>query len=318
MQSVVHWDDVPASRREAGHIAGSWRDLGIPAGSVRVGVRRIELEPGAWSTPAHVHGAEEEIFYVLGGSGLSWQDGQTFEVRAGDVLVHLAMGPAHTLLAGPQGLDVLAFGQRIPETATHLPRAGASWLRPSWVLAGGADNHPFAREAVAGPPEVPDPSPRPPSIVAIEDAERSEGGHGSCAWVIRDAGRSVGSVHTGLRRYDVPPGKLGAPPHCHSAEEELFVVLDGDGSLLLGGDGDGPDGWRYDEHAVRAGSVVSRPPGTRVAHAFRAGHAGLSLLAFSDRQPNDIAYYPRSGKVSIRGVGVIGRIERADYWDGEE
>ena len=65
------------------------------------------------------------------------------------------------------------------------------------------------------------------------------------------------------------------------------------------------------------GSVVSRPAGSRVAHAFRAGAEPLVLLAYGTREPNDITYYPRSGKVSFRGVGVIGRIEPLDYWDGE-
>ena len=103
------------------------------------------------------------------------------------------------------------------------------------------------------------------------------------------------------------PGRTGYPPHCHSAEEEVFVVLEGEGALLLGDE----------EHAVRAGSVVGRPPGTRVAHSFRAGPAGLAYLAYGTREPNDIVYYPRSGKVSLRGVGVMGRIEPLGYWDGE-
>ena len=30
------------------------------------------------------------------------------------------------------------------------------------------------------------------------------------------------------------------------------------------------------------------------------------------------SYYPRSGKISFRGVGVIGRLEQVDYWDGED
>jgi uncharacterized cupin superfamily protein len=68
---------------------------------------------------------------------------------------------------------------------------------------------------------------------------------------------------------------------------------------------------------VRRGSVVARPPGTGVAHAFRAGPRGMSLLAYGTREPADIAYYPRSNKLSFRGLGVIGRIERLDYWDGE-
>ena len=54
------------------------------------------------------------------------------------------------------------------------------------------------------------------------------------------------------------------------------------------------------------------------ARALRAGDEGLTLLAFGTRDPNDIVYYPRSGKISFGGVGVIGRIEQVDYWDGED
>jgi hypothetical protein len=61
----------------------------------------------------------------------------------------------------------------------------------------------------------------------------------------------------------------------------------------------------------------ARSPATRVAHAFRAGDDGLALLAFGTRDPNDIVYYPRSGKVSLRGVGVQFRVDPLDYWDGE-
>jgi uncharacterized cupin superfamily protein len=54
------------------------------------------------------------------------------------------------------------------------------------------------------------------------------------------------------------------------------------------------------------------------AHTFRAGDAGMVLLAYGTREPNDICFHPRSNKVSLRGVGVIARVERLDYWDGEE
>jgi hypothetical protein len=36
------------------------------------------------------------------------------------------------------------------------------------------------------------------------------------------------------------------------------------------------------------------------------------------RENGDVCYYPRSNKIWFRGVDVIGRIERLDYWDGEE
>ena len=69
---------------------------------------------------------------------------------------------------------------------------------------------------------------------------------------------------------------------------------------------------------MRRGSVVSRPPGTAVAHAFRGGHGGLELLAYGTRRPDDVCYYPRSNKIYWPGVGVVGRIEHVDFWDGEE
>jgi uncharacterized cupin superfamily protein len=102
----------------------------------------------------------------------------------------------------------------------------------------------------------------------------------------------------------------------HSAEEEILVVLDGDGTLEL--TPSMPQWAEPEQHPVRKGSVVARPPGTGVAHTFRAGEAGLTLIAWGTRDPNDICWYPRSKKISWRGVGVIGRIEQLDYWEGEE
>ena len=62
---------------------------------------------------------------------------------------------------------------------------------------------------------------------------------------------------------------------------------------------------------------MARPPGTRVAHQFIAGERGLTLLAWGTRDPNDVAWYPDSNKVSLRGIGVRARVEPLDYWDGE-
>ena len=62
---------------------------------------------------------------------------------------------------------------------------------------------------------------------------------------------------------------------------------------------------------------MSRPAGTGIGHAFRAGDGGMTMLLYGTREPNDIAYYPRSNKINWRGIGVIGRVEHLDYWDGE-
>ena len=61
--------------RRPGTCGRAGRLLGEAAGSVAVGVRRIEVPAGAWATPAHDHAGAEELFYVLGGRGISWHDG---------------------------------------------------------------------------------------------------------------------------------------------------------------------------------------------------------------------------------------------------
>jgi uncharacterized cupin superfamily protein len=311
MPFVAHWDEVEREREELGPLASWTTDLGTAAGSVSVGVTRWQVDPGKRSTPAHVELAEEEIFYVLGGSGLSWQfDGETtaaYEIAAGDCIVYLACEVVHTLRAGPEGLDVLAFGQRAYPGGTWLPRAGVVRMPPAWVDAPAGTAHPWEREAAAGELEFPEPSARPTTIVNLAEVEEDPATRPGYAGVWRELGRAAGSLRTGLNHVEVAAGDLGTPLHCHSADEELFVVLDGDGTLLLGDD----------RIPVHRGHVIARPPGTRVAHAFEAGEKGLTYLAYGTRDPNDIAYYPRSQKINFRGVGVIARVEKLDYWDGE-
>lgn len=300
---IVHWDDVEKRRNERGQMAGTWSNLGTPAGSYRCGVTRIELGPGEMPTPAHVHGEAEEIFYVVGGSGLTWMDEKAYEIRAGDCIVYKNFHEAHTIRGGDDGLDVLAFGAREYFTSSELPRGGSMWSITGWIEVH--DGHPWDRE-----PELvwPEPEPeRPPTIVATEDVDPDvRGGRRR-----RYLAAAAGSRWTGLTHIECDAGTLSGPPHVHSAEEELFVVLDGEGTLELLGD-------EPETHEVRRGSVAARPPGTGVAHAFRAGEPGLTLLAWGTREPNDICWYPRSNKIVWRGVGVIGRIEQLDYWEGEE
>ena len=155
---------------------------------MRVGCRRITLPAGAFSTPAHAHTAEEELFFVLEGDGHSWQDGASYEVRAGDLILHRALGAAHTLRAGDDGLVALAFGPRVPPGATILPRAGIAWLWPTWVEVGAGD-HPFEREAAAGPPDLGTPAPRPATIVALADVPERSVRRGDTNLLERDLAR---------------------------------------------------------------------------------------------------------------------------------
>lgn len=322
---ITHWDDVEADHRERGHIAAAWQAL-TGANSVTAGVRRIAIDPGRWATPLHLEGSEEEIFYVLSGTGVSvqWDGGgeEAFAVGPGDCLVHLALEHAHTIGAGDDGLVVLAFGERSYAANTLLPRAGVSWLGPTWVLEGAPDDHPWKREAAVGPPVWTEIVERPPRIVNVDDVPELAHRGETISRRVRDLGGAAGSERTGIRVYDVDPGMLMNAPHSHSAEEEIFVVLEGNGTVTVWPHPRSihePDRWQggTETHEVRAGHTIASPAGRGRPLSLQAGDGGMRVLAYSTRNPNDITYYPRSGKVNIRGVGVIGRIDPTSYWDGE-
>src|SRR5918912_1120873 len=116
MPPAVHWDEVEKERSDDGAFRSAWSVLGEAAGSVTVNVNRIEIDPGARSTPLHMENAEEEIFFVLGGSGLSWQQErgapeQTFEIRA----------------RGRRGSSTSTRSRKRRKAAVTARRSSASW-----------------------------------------------------------------------------------------------------------------------------------------------------------------------------------------------
>jgi uncharacterized cupin superfamily protein len=301
---IAHWDEVEWHRREKGEMAADWQRLGNAAGTVGVGVNRIRIDPGRLSTPPHSHGASEELVYVLGGSGLSWQDDEAYELRPGDCIVHLADHEEHTLRGGPEGLEALIFGTRHPTELGWLPRSAA--IRLGWPWVQGRTDDPWDVEAQAEPLTFGEPAPRPPNIVNADDAPTSFGG------TARALAAAGGSIRTGLHLVTLPPGASGAPSHCHSAEEEVFIILDGGGTFeLQPSPVAAARGTEREEIELRAGNVVARPPATRIAHALTAGPAGLTYLVYGTREPNDIVYYPESQTVYWRGIGVRARIDDA-------
>jgi uncharacterized cupin superfamily protein len=74
-------------------------------------------------------------------------------------------------------------------------------------------------------------------------------------------------------------------PHCHSEEEEVFVILDGTATLELW-----PSprreaaGEKREELALRPGHLVARPPGTGISHSFLAGPEGVTMLTYGTRR----------------------------------
>jgi uncharacterized cupin superfamily protein len=306
---IAHWDDVEGVRREKGPMAGTWQRLGDAAGARGIAVNRVRIHPGRLSTPPHSHGLSEEIFFLLGGSGLSWQDGVVCEVGAGDTIVHLADREEHTLRAGPDGLEYLVFGTTHPGEYGWLPRSRA--LRFGHVWTEAREDDPWEVEAEVGELEFAEPGERPANVVAFDDLPFDEDGDK----VLADA---AGSVQSGLNWIRREAGRRGSVPHCHSLESEAFVVLDGSGTVELWPTPvTASRGATLESHDIRPGHVIARPAGTRIAHSIKAGEDGITYLAYGTREPNDICYYPRSNKTYFRGVGLMTRLEHLAYEDGE-
>jgi uncharacterized cupin superfamily protein len=306
---IAHWDEVEGYRREKGPMAATWQALGNAAGAKGIGLNRIRIEPGRLSTPPHSHNRAEEIFYVLGGSGLLWQDEAVCEVRAGDTIVQLADNAEHTFRAGPEGLDVLAFGTRDRPEYGWLPRSKA--VRFGYVWTEGRVDDPWDVEAEVGELDFAEPGDRPANVLAFDDIPLDEDGD-------KELADTAGSQQSGLNWVRREAGRRGSVPHCHSLDSEAFVILEGGGTLELWPTPRLAVGGKTREsHEIRTGHVIARPGGTRIAHSVVAGPEGITYLVYGTREPNDICYYPRSNKISFRGAGLIARLEHLDYWDGE-
>ena len=87
----------------------------------------------------------------------------------------------------------------------------------------------------------------------------------------RDLGRAAGSERIGLVSVTVPAGNQSAPEHAHMAEEEIFYLLRGKGTLLQNGQ----------RIPIEVGDVISYPPGTGISHALLADRGEeLEFLVF--------------------------------------
>jgi uncharacterized cupin superfamily protein len=309
---IVHWDEVESARQAVGEMDAVWQRLGRAAGTLGVGVSRVRVAPGKLPTPPHSHGASEELYYVLAGSGLAWQDEAVHEIRRGDCIIHRADEMEHTFVAGADGLEYLVFATTFHTEIGWLPRSGA--VRFGWPWVEGRSDDPWEIEAQGAPLAYGEPAARPANIVNIDEVERWDLGYAITAPLATEER----SRQAGLHWERINPGRRGTAPHCHSEEEEVFVILEGDGVLELW---PSPTrlarGITYEEVSIGPGHLIARPPGTRISHSFKAGEQGLTMLIYGTRKPNDLAWYPRSNKIDFRGLGVIARVEPLDSRDGE-
>ncbi len=93
-------------------------------GAQQTGVTHFRLHPNKRSPFNHRHTSAEEIYVVLGGSGRVKLDDEIAAVRPLDA-IRVAPEVARAFEAGPEGLELLAFGP-------HHPGDGEP-VEDSWV-----------------------------------------------------------------------------------------------------------------------------------------------------------------------------------------
>jgi uncharacterized cupin superfamily protein len=128
----------------------------------------------------------------------------------------------------------------------------------------------------------------------------------------------IGARVLGYNLTVLPPGKAQCPFHSHHAEEEMFLILEGEGELRFG----------TARYPIRAHDVIACPTGgPEVAHQIiNTGTTPMRYLSLSTLADVEACEYPDSGKVMVRAgrhrsERHLRRIFRAeetvDYYDRE-
>ena len=128
---------------------------------------------------------------------------------------------------------------------------------------------------------------------------------------------SIGARQLGYNLTELPPGKAQCPFHSHRAEEEMFLILEGEGELRFGNQ-------RY---RIRKHDVIACPTGgADVAHQIiNTGSTTMRYLSLSNMADVEVCEYPDSNKIgafaetpgSANLRGLHRSASAVDYYDGE-
>ncbi len=159
-------------------------------------------------------------------------------------------------------------------------------------------------------------------ILNLDEIEYHEFGKGKRFRAKRGAvSPSVGAEKLGYAVIRLAPGKRAWPYHAHREVEEMFFVIEGEGTLRHADD----------EYPIRQGDFIAAPPDPEQPHQIiNTSDSELAYIAISTQESSDIVHYPDSGKygawagvpgnpMAPESFQVFARVETAvDYWDGEE
>jgi uncharacterized cupin superfamily protein len=158
--------------------------------------------------------------------------------------------------------------------------------------------------------------------INMDDLEFKSRGHGEQIELNRaEVGRRIGATKLGYGVVVIKPGKRGWPYHSHFINEEMFFILEGEGTLRHAGE----------EYPLRAGDFIASPAGPEQPHQIiNTSDADLKYLCVSTEEQPEICLYPDSDKFGVyKGdprktddPGTFFHLGRASqalgYFDGEE
>lgn len=160
-------------------------------------------------------------------------------------------------------------------------------------------------------------------VMNIADVPLREMAHGEdFAAMIGSFGAMIDSG-IGVMLHVVEPGKRAFPFHVHHVTQELFFILEGEGTYRFGAE----------SYPVKAGDLCAAPAGgaDKAHQIINTGTTTLKYLGFSANPGrSDVVEYPDSGKFAVSsrfdwskpdgggGIRYVGRQANSlDYWEGE-
>lgn len=160
----------------------------------------------------------------------------------------------------------------------------------------------------------------PKTVVNIADLELDHSKKGSrfeCS--TGEIGEQLGLSVLGAMLHVVPAGKSAFPFHRHHVSDEMFVILDGEGTYRT------DDG----EQLIKTGDCLGAPAGGTAHQIINTGSNDLKYIGFSNNGHAELVEYPDSGNVLMyagsKGIWygdstakMRGKVTPASYWDGED
>ena len=154
---VVNEDDVEETERLFGnHFGGHYKVL-TPTMRERggkLGVNLTRVPPGRAVCPLHYHQLEDEVFYILSGTGVLRYGDEVTALRPGDCISCPAgSGIAHQIAnTGDEDLTYLAIGNSEPNEVCVYPDSGKVMVRSLGRVGMFEKTEYFAGEA--DPPQI--------------------------------------------------------------------------------------------------------------------------------------------------------------------